>query len=37
MAHEYGVRHMTVHFETAAMSTDHHHRFVHQHDAEQGR
>lgn len=28
----FGVRHLTVHFETAAMSRAHHHRFVHAHD-----
>lgn len=36
LAHEYGVRHLTVHFETAAMSRAHDHRFVHEHDAEVG-
>ena len=36
LAHEYGVRHLTVHFETAAMSKAHDHRFVHEHDAEGG-
>jgi cobalt-zinc-cadmium efflux system protein len=34
LAHDFDVRHLTVHFETAAMSAGHHHRFVHQHDAE---
>lgn len=29
---EFGVRHLTVHFETAAMSRSHHHRFLHAHD-----
>jgi cobalt-zinc-cadmium efflux system protein len=29
----YGVRHLTVHFETAAMAERHHHRFIHQHEA----
>jgi cobalt-zinc-cadmium efflux system protein len=33
MEREYGVRHLTVHFETAAMSQAHHHRFIHEHDA----
>lgn len=28
------VRHVTVHFETAAMAVQHHHRFVHRHEAE---
>ena len=32
MAREFDVRHMTVHFETPAMSQNHHHRFVHRHD-----
>ena len=36
MAHEFGVRHLTVHFETAAMSESHDHRFVHEHDAAHG-
>ena len=36
MAHRFGVRHITVHFETAAMAGGHHHRFVHEHDAEPG-
>jgi cobalt-zinc-cadmium efflux system protein len=36
MAHEFGVRHLTVHFETAEMAASHHHRFVHEHDAEPG-
>ncbi|MBS1767133.1 MAG: cation transporter [Acidobacteria bacterium] len=29
----FGVRHLTLHFETAAMSGKHHHRFIHQHEA----
>ena len=29
----FGVRHVTLHFETAAMSGKHHHRFIHQHEA----
>ncbi len=32
LGREFGVRHLTVHFETAAMSRAHHHRFVHTHD-----
>ena len=28
----FGVRHVTLHFETEAMSTTHHHRFIHQHE-----
>lgn len=32
MAHDFGVRHLTVHFETVAMAAGHHHRFVHEHD-----
>ncbi|GLH73925.1 cation transporter [Geothrix limicola] len=30
----YGVRHLTLHFETAAMAERHLHRFVHEHEAE---
>jgi cobalt-zinc-cadmium efflux system protein len=33
LAEEFGVRHLTVHFETPAMAGGHHHRFVHAHDA----
>jgi len=29
----FGVRHVTIHFETEAMSSTHHHRFIHQHEA----
>ena len=36
LAREFDVRHLTVHFETAAMSHNHHHRFVHQHETEVG-
>lgn len=36
LASEFGVRHLTVHFETAAMSERHHHRFLHTHDAAEG-
>ncbi len=34
MADRFGVRHLTLHFETAAMAERHHHRFIHQHDAD---
>jgi len=30
----HGVRHLTVHFETREMADRHHHRFIHQHEAE---
>ncbi len=30
---QFGVRHLTIHFETAAMAERHHHRFIHQHEA----
>lgn len=33
LAGRYGVRHLTVHFETEAMAARHHHRFVHRHEA----
>lgn len=33
LAEHYGVRHLTVHFETASMAERHHHRFIHQHEA----
>lgn len=29
----YGVRHLTLHFETGAMAARHHHRFIHRHEA----
>ncbi|HJW08989.1 MAG TPA: cation diffusion facilitator family transporter [Holophagaceae bacterium] len=29
----FGVRHLTIHFETRAMAERHHHRFIHQHEA----
>lgn len=29
----FGVRHLTLHFETAAMAGRHHHRFIHRHEA----
>ncbi|WP_257306390.1 cation diffusion facilitator family transporter [Geothrix campi] len=32
----HGVRHLTVHFETREMADRHHHRFIHQHDVEDG-
>lgn len=32
---EFEVRHLTVHFETAAMAAGHHHRFLHAHEAEE--
>jgi cobalt-zinc-cadmium efflux system protein len=33
LSEHHGVRHLTVHFETAAMAERHHHRFIHQHEA----
>jgi len=33
LSEHYGVRHLTVHFETSTMAQRHHHRFVHQHEA----
>ena len=33
LSEHYGVRHLTVHFETATMAERHHHRFIHQHEA----
>ncbi len=35
LAERFGVRHLTLHFETLAMAERHHHRFIHQHDADQ--
>lgn len=35
LADEFGVRHLTVHFETPAMAEAHHHRFLHAHEAEE--
>lgn len=32
LSERYEVRHLTVHFETAAMAERHHHRFIHQHE-----
>jgi cobalt-zinc-cadmium efflux system protein len=34
LAERYGVRHLTLHFETPAMAERHLHRFVHEHEAE---
>ena len=34
LADHFGVRHLTLHFETAAMAERHQHRFVHEHEAE---
>ncbi|MDE3034208.1 MAG: cation transporter [Acidobacteriota bacterium] len=34
MADRFGVRHLTLHFETQEMAERHHHRFIHQHDAD---
>ena len=34
MAARFGVRHLTLHFETQEMAERHHHRFIHQHDAD---
>lgn len=36
MGDHYGVRHLTLHFETARMAERHHHRFIHQHEATPG-
>ncbi len=33
LSDHYGVRHLTVHFETPTMAERHHHRFIHQHEA----
>ena len=35
LADTFQVRHVTVHFETRTMAGEHHHRFVHQHEAEE--
>ena len=32
---EFEVRHLTIHFETPAMASGHHHRFLHAHEAEE--
>ena len=34
LAERFGVRHLTLHFETAAMAERHPHRFAHEHEAE---
>jgi cobalt-zinc-cadmium efflux system protein len=34
LAQRFGVRHLTLHFETAAMAQGHPHRFIHEHDAD---
>jgi hypothetical protein len=34
LSERFGVRHVTLHFETPAMSEGHPHRFVHEHDPE---
>jgi cobalt-zinc-cadmium efflux system protein len=34
LSERFGVRHLTLHFETAAMAERHQHRFVHEHEAE---
>lgn len=34
LAERFGVRHLTLHFETKAMADRHQHRFVHEHEAE---
>ena len=36
LAERFGVRHLTLHFETPDMARRHHHRFLHQHDQESG-
>ncbi len=33
MSERFGVRHLTLHFETQEMADRHHHRFIHQHEA----
>lgn len=33
LSERYGVRHLTLHFETGLMAERHHHRFIHQHEA----
>ncbi len=32
LSEHYGVRHLTVHFETSTMASRHHHKFIHQHE-----
>lgn len=34
LSEHFGVRHLTVHFETSAMADRHHHKFIHRHEAE---
>ncbi len=34
LAERYGVRHLTLHFETPAMAEQHPHRFIHEHEAD---
>ena len=34
MADRFGVRHLTLHFETQAMAERHHHRFLHRHESD---
>jgi cobalt-zinc-cadmium efflux system protein len=36
LADAFRVRHVTVHFETAAMAGEHHHLFVHKHEVDEG-
>lgn len=36
LSDHFGVRHLTVHFETAGMAERHHHRFIHQHEVAGG-
>ena len=36
LADAFRVRHVTVHFETAAMAGEHHHQFVHKHEVDEG-
>jgi cobalt-zinc-cadmium efflux system protein len=33
LSEHYGVRHLTVHFETSTMAERHHHKFIHRHEA----
>ncbi|MBL0311723.1 MAG: cation transporter [Holophagaceae bacterium] len=34
LSEHYSVRHLTVHFETSTMASRHHHKFLHQHEAD---
>lgn len=36
LGEEFGVRHVTVHFETESMARLHHHRFLHRHEVSEG-